>query len=167
MNAMTAIAAVPAFPLAAQAAPAIQPIEAEAATDAELNANYEAGYEDGLSVAREEFALAWLKMWTSAGGSVTIGHDGAEGWIGRPCFRFAPAGKRCDGLLKQVGKQDWFRKLPKREQVAHLNGTRSMHSNMYYGMMRGLEDLLDAIPEGAETIKALVGIAPGLGRGTF
>lgn len=119
-------------------------------------------YENGLAVAREEFALAWLRRWTAAGGSVILGQD-EKFWFGRPTFHFSREHKAFADQQAAVAEQEWFQKLPANQQASLEQRNHSFAADRYDGKMRELDDFLGEVDGLADAVKSLVRIIPALG----
>lgn len=91
------------------------------------------------------FAINWLAEWTDAGGSVMPDLNGDDGvyWFGWPEYDLTPQWKKVQE--ENAGWSD------ERRDRNYSWGDASHH-----GKMRALLDLLGAVPEGTETVKALV-----------
>jgi hypothetical protein len=151
MNMLSLVAAAPALALSAPAT-ASEAINPDDGQDA---------YENGLEVARMDFALAWLAQWTSSGGSVTL--DGERAWIGKATFSLSRDGAAFAAREAELTQQDWWKVLPADEQERLARERRSYASACYDGKMRALDDLLDSVDEARRTVKELVRLAPSIG----
>jgi hypothetical protein len=129
---------------------------------------YQKAYEHGRDVGREEFARAWLKKFTSHGGSVTIDtQDPNQAWHGQPCFSLSPDYAEYETHLARSSATEWFKGLAPAAQEDKINEIRSLFRDRWEGGMKFMADLLAVVPEGRHTVRDVVQIQPRLGAPTF
>lgn len=113
----------------------------------------------------EPFALAWLARWTQFGASARLSRvceiDEDPGSVEPqlstcfPTYHFSPVYEDDEDLIAQ--SPDWPESL--------LRDRRSFNCHFFDGKLRELHDLMDAVPGGFDSVRALIEVLPELGQG--